>query len=163
MAIAIITAGLLATLGMDIGAFLLVKTRIVKMNGLQVVPSLLGRWAFRSFRGQLFSADIRNEAGSRHESLFGLTLHYSIGLGLALPFFYFHNLLAPNAFQSLILGMSYGLLTNVFPWFVMYPCLGFGICGRKLPHFPSLIGFSLLNHLVYGFLLGLFARLGPYF
>ena len=76
--------------------------------------------------------------------------HYLIGITLAV--FYVAGAgwlgLKPDGF---FLAVGYGLITSVFPWFLVLPSLGFGIFGMKGPLELKLFRSSLLNHLAYGF------------
>jgi hypothetical protein len=60
---------------------------------------------------------------------------------------------------SVLPAISFGLLTVVFPFFIMQPCMGLGIAASKTPQ-PNLARFrSLLTHLIFGFGLYIFAKL----
>jgi hypothetical protein len=52
---------------------------------------------------------------------------------------------------SFVAALAYGLATCVFPWFLVFPALGFGLFGRKGPPELKLFTSSLMNHLFYGF------------
>ena len=56
--------------------------------------------------------------------------------------------LSPSSF---FVAVGYGLATCVFPWFLVFPALGFGLFGRKGPPELRLFTSSLMNHLFYGF------------
>ena len=49
------------------------------------------------------------------------------------------------------MAFGYGLATCVFPWFLVFPALGFGAFGRKGPKELRLFTASVLNHSYYGF------------
>ena len=53
--------------------------------------------------------------------------------------------------SGLPVALGYGLATCVFPWFLVYPALGFGAFGSKGPSELRLFTSSVLNHLFYGF------------
>lgn len=113
-------------------------------------PRWIGRW-FRGFlHGRLFHDDIRNAPEHAADKRIALVGHYAIGITLA--FFY---LTVTRAFgvapDNLVSALSYGFATNIFPWFLMFPAMGFGVCGRKSPEERNLFVASLINHLFYGF------------
>jgi hypothetical protein len=145
-------SGLFATLAMDCLGILTIKRKWLDLKGIQVVPLLLGRWALLSFRA---GEDIRVAAPLTHEKKIGLLLHYGIGalLGGAYGLLPKHNL---------EIAALYGVATNVFPWLFMYPAMGFGFFASKLGVQKPILLFSFVNHVVYGFALGLvFGLLHP--
>ena len=75
--------------------------------------------------------------------------HYVIGVVLAI--FYLAGTvsfgLSPD---SLLVALGYGLATCVFPWFLVYPALGFGLFGLRGPSEMKPVMTSFLNHLFYG-------------
>jgi hypothetical protein len=66
--------------------------------------------------------------------------------------------LSPSSF---FVAVGYGLATCVFPWFLVFPALGFGVFGRKGPSELRLFTSSLMNHLFYGFGLWWSAKMLP--
>ena len=62
-----------------------------------------------------------------------LALHYAIGVALTCAFL---GLLAscpdapPKAFSW---ALAFGLFTNLLPWLVMFPSMGFGVLGLRGP------------------------------
>lgn len=138
-------AGALATFVMDCLGFLTVKMNWIDLKGLQIVPGLLGRWALLSFKS---GADIRTAEPMDKEKITGLLLHYLIGMFLGGVF----AVLPSHSIQT---AGFYGVATNVFPWLVMYPAMGFGFFAAKLQIQKSILLFSFINHVVYGLSLGI--------
>src|ERR1044072_4346243 len=104
-------AGILGTLVMDLMALFLVRRCQVDLNGLQIVPGLLGRWVLlmiHEFRGLI--PDIRLENSEAKEKKLGLVCHYVIGIVLALIFSF------SVRDKFLWYGLLFGFLTNIFPW-----------------------------------------------
>lgn len=123
-------------------------------------PSWIGRWFRGLARGRLVYADIRSAPEQPREKRTALVGHYAIGITLAVCY-----LAATRAFavaaDNMIVALAYGFATNIFPWFLMFPAMGFGICGRKSPPDRNLFIASLVNHLFYGFGLWWIAALLP--
>jgi hypothetical protein len=137
-------AGVLATLAMDCLGILTIRKKWIDLKGLQIVPLLLGRWALLYFQA---GTDIRLTSPLNNEKKVGLILHYLIGMMLGGVF----SLLPSQDLQTACL---YGIATNVFPWLLMYPAMGFGFFASKLPVQKPILLFSFVNHVMYGFALG---------
>lgn len=143
-----IIAGVFATIAMDLVGILTIRARWIDLNGLQIVPSLLGRWFLHFFKQtQLVIADIRQIPEGKNEKAIGWVLHYLIGICLGLLF-------AILPFRGLGAGIAYGIFTNIFPWLLMYPAMGFGFFGSRLAVTKKLILFSFINHFIFGLALG---------
>lgn len=142
-------AGIIATIAMDFVGILTIRAKWIDLKGLQIVPSLLGRWFLSLLQatGSL-GKDIRMSPEHKNEKITGLMLHYFIGFCLSLLF-------ALLPFRGLVSGITYGAFSNVFPWLFMYPAMGFGFFGSRLDVTKKLILFSFINHIVYGLVLGL--------
>lgn len=152
--------GGLATFVMDLCAIFLIRAKILDLQGLQIVPPLLGRWILIiSGRRQVFFADIRSEASIMSEGRVGIIVHYLIGLIFGAFFIFIAAQVQLQNSELIMAGIFFGFLTNIFPWLIMYPAMGFGVFGSKLAFLKQILLFSLLNHLIYGLFLGLFAEL----
>jgi hypothetical protein len=109
----------------------------------------VGRWYLGIARGQFVHSDITRSPELPGEKRAALVGHYVIGIVLAV--FYLAGaawLEVPAA--SFVEAVGYGLATTVFPWFLVFPALGFGIFGRKAPPQLRLFTSSVVNHLSYG-------------
>ena len=110
----------------------------------------VGRWYLGIARGQFVHSNIAaapEQAGEKRAALVG---HYAIGIALAV--FYVVSAdwlgLSPGVF---LVALGYGFATCVFPWFLLFPALGFGLFGLRGPPELRLFTSSLMNHLFYGF------------
>ena len=109
----------------------------------------VGRWYLGIARGRFVHADIRSAPECPGEKRAALVGHYVIGIVLAV-LYVFGMELAGLSPASFVVAVCYGLGTCVFPWFLVFPALGFGVFGRKGPHELKLFAASVLNHFWYG-------------
>ena len=155
-----LVSGLLATVAMDFFALSMSRKKIIDLNGLQIVPPLLGRWLLNLIKTKnVFCDDIRSVPAQQGESKLGMIAHYLIGIFLGLVFILFLKLLEKNwVLDTVTVGIIFGLVTNIFPWLIMYPVMGFGLFARKLSITKQLLLFSYLNHFIYGVALGFIVK-----
>jgi len=120
----------------------------------------VGRWYLGMAKGRFVHADIATLPKEPGETRAALVGHYIIGITLAL--FYVFGAgwvgLSPASFW---VAVGYGLGTCVFPWFLVFPALGFGAFGRKGPPELKVFRASVLNHLGYGLGLWWIANMLP--
>lgn len=138
--------GIAATVTMDVlGAF---ARRLGLAAGAK--GTWVGRWYLGIARGQLVHSDIAAAPEVAGEARAAMVGHYLIGIVLSVFYVVAAGLLdvAPTGF---VVAVGYGLATCVFPWFLVYPALGFGPLGLRGPSELKLLTTSLLNHLFYGF------------
>jgi Protein of unknown function (DUF2938) len=120
------------------------------------IPSLnyclLGRW-IRHLPGTLAHPSIAAAAPKRFECPVGWVGHYTIGIVLALGFIV---LVSSDwlARPTLLPALLYGLVTVVFPFFILQPSLGLGVAASKTPNPTQARLKSLATHTVFG--LGLY-------
>jgi hypothetical protein len=109
----------------------------------------IGRWYLGMARGTFFHHDIADSPQQPGEERAALVGHYLIGIALAVVYVVGAAILGVST-GSLAAALGYGLATCVFPWFLVYPALGYGAFGRDGP--PEMRAFvsSVLNHLFYG-------------
>ena len=109
----------------------------------------VGRWYLGIAHGHFVHANIAAAQEQPGETRAALAGHYVIGIVLAM--FYIIGLraigLSPASF---VVAVGYGLGTCVFPWFLVFPALGFGVFGRRGPRELKVFSASVLNHLGYG-------------
>ncbi|UCF31738.1 MAG: DUF2938 family protein [bacterium] len=138
-------AGFAATATMDVFAALFNRVGLTAGAKGQWV----GRWYLGMLQGRFIHSDIADFPEQTGEKQAALAGHYVIGAVLAV--FYLSGALwldvPPDSFVS---AVGYGLATTIFPWLLVLPCLGFGVCGRKGPVELKLFRSSLMNHLSYG-------------
>jgi hypothetical protein len=139
-----IAIGIGATLVMDLWNLLLKQTLgIPSLN-----YCLLGRWV-RHMPAVFRHANIATATPKRFECAAGWIAHYTIGMTLAFVFV----ALATRDWlgrPTLLPAVLYGLVTVVFPFFVMQPSLGLGIAASKTPKPTQARLKSLATHIVFG-------------
>jgi len=149
-------AGVAATVTMDVLA------SASRRLGLTVGAKgqWVGRWYLGIARGQFVHSNIADAPEQPGEKRAALVGHYVIGIVLAV--FYVVGAgwlgLSPDGF---LVALGYGFATSVFPWFLVFPALGFGFFGLKGPPELKLFTTSLINHLSYGFGLWWIAKVLP--
>jgi hypothetical protein len=134
---------------MDLAALLTVMSGLVRLGPYQIVPNLLGRWIGSFPNGNVFHSTILNTAPIPHEMVLGILSHYLIGVTLTSLFVYPHVLIWHRAitFRN---SLVYGIATCIFPYFLMFPAMGFGVMALNLKGAGMLLAFSLLNHAAFG-------------
>ena len=145
-----VVIGIGATLGMDLwNLFLRRAFGIPSLN-----YCLLGRWVLHIPSGTFRHRSISAAAPKRRECAAGWAVHYSIGIGLAVAFV---ALVSGDwlASPTLLPALLFGVVTVVFPFFVLQPSLGLGIASSRVARPGAARLKSLATHVVYG--LGLFA------
>jgi hypothetical protein len=110
----------------------------------------VGRWYLGIARGQFVHSNIATTPEQPGEKRAALVGHYVIGVTLAVLYVIGTGWLGLSP-SSFFVAVGYGLATCVFPWFLMFPALGFGLFGRKGPPELKLFTSSLMNHVFYGF------------
>ncbi|TBR42879.1 DUF2938 domain-containing protein [Marinomonas agarivorans] len=144
-----ILIGIGATLVMDAWAlFLKIVWHIPSLN-----YAMVGRWLAHLVQGRIQHEHIGNSHAVRYESLLGWGAHYVIGIIFALVLLSTSNgswLEQPRFLPALYVG----LMTTIFPYFLLQPCLGMGFAASKLPN-PNIARLkTLAAHLAFG--VGLF-------
>ena len=121
------------------------------------IPSLnyclLGRWLRHIPGGTFRHASIQAAAPKPLECEVGWIAHYSIGVVFALGFVL---LVSPGWLvrPTLLPALLYGIVTVVFPFFILQPSLGFGIASSRASRPAQARLKSLATHTVFG--LGLY-------
>ncbi len=141
-----VVAGVAATATMDLLARLAQRLGlIVGAKGIWV-----GRWYLGLVQGRFAHPDISaapEQPGEKRAALIG---HYVIGIVLAVVYVFGARWLDASP-GGILNALGYGLATCVFPWFLLFPAMGFGWFGRNGPPELRLFTTSVLNHLFYGF------------
>ncbi len=159
----------LAFLGGLLGALLMDITetsaaRVGVSSGVSV--ALIGRWVLGWRHGRLRHADIRQAPALPAETAIGWAFHVLIGGGgvaLLYPLLFTSLFTLPAGLapiHHLVGGLLFGLATSVLPWFVLLPCFGWGIWGRRGPPGSDALLASTLSHLPYGLGVGLVMAFG---
>jgi ABC-type phosphate transport system permease subunit len=136
-------AGVLATLGMDVVAFVAVKAGAPKPPHLQYI----GRWFLYVMRGQLSHHTIAEAPPLAGESLAMPVGHYLIGAALGVAFTLFLSAMPERVWTA---GLAFGVITCALPWLFMFPSMGFGLFGMHGPAGSKLLFMPIPGHLVYG-------------
>lgn len=121
-------------------------------------PSLnygfVGRWVIFIFKGQWIHRPIMATPSVKGEQLLGWVLHYLIGIIFAI----IHVIIFGRIWLSeptIAPALLTAVVTLVFPFCIIQPCLGFGVAASNPPSPWKARWLSLLTHSAYG--IGLFA------
>jgi hypothetical protein len=110
---------------------------------------LLGRWLGHMMHGVFKHSGIAAAAAKPGECAIGWIAHYTIGilfalvLASAMPGWLGSPTLPP--------ALAFGVVTVVFPFFIMHPGFGLGVAASKTPDPAQARLRSLMNHAVFGF------------
>lgn len=110
---------------------------------------LLGRWLRHLPEGTFRHERIAAAPRRRHECAVGWIAHYSLGMAFALAFV----ALAPGGWlarPTLLPALLFGIVTVVFPLFVLQPALGLGMASARAPNPRQARLKSLATHTVFG-------------
>ncbi len=141
----IILMGIFATIIMDIGYVFLVVTNIVQGSN---EPQFLGRWILHMFDGEFIQENIRAAQEMKFEKPVSLLVHYLTGIFLSGVFLKLSRI--RNFPRSIYMGLIFGWITLLFPWFLFYPFIGFGIMGLDTPEGINNIFYSIIYHSFFG-------------
>jgi len=127
-----VVAGMLGTLAMDSLNLLGARTGMLSKIDVGMIGRMAAGWARGRFRYG-HPSEMQQVA---NEKLFGYVTHYTIGVGLAVPY---------------VFGWAFLVGGPVSPlWAFVLPSMGFGVCGRRSPEGMRAPLSSLANHLFYG-------------
>lgn len=140
-----ILIGIVATITMDVLTAVSVKSRLTT----PLSPRLIGRWFASVGRGQLLHSDIGQGSVINHEMAIAILMHYTIGVTLALIYLFACASLGLVS-RNPITALGFGLCTNIFPWLLMFPAMGYGWFGSHGPTGTRLFLSSLNTHCFYG-------------
>ncbi len=145
-----IAIGIIATVVMDMWSVF--QSKVLKIPSLNY--ALVGRWFLSLPSGKWQHNTILQTPTLKGERMLGWLLHYAIGGVFAAIY-----ILGVGVQAQLELALLFGMVTLVFPFFFLQPCLGFGVAASKVPHPSRARLMSLCTHLSYGFGLYLAMRL----
>ncbi len=120
----------------------------------------IGRWFAGLAAGQFSHPNIDATPPHPQEKRITPPIHYAIGMVLGVVYLVATGALGFSP-ENLIVALIYGFATNVFPWFLMFPAMGFGFLGLRCPPERNLLAASTAKHLFYGFGLWWTAMLLP--
>lgn len=141
----VVLVGLGATLVVDLWSVFSKRfSKIPAMNW-----GLVGRWLGYLPHGRFVHNSIAQSAPIRGELLLGLGFHYAVGITFSALLFgvcgldWFRH---PTFLPPVLLG----IITVVFPLFILQPGMGAGIAASKTPN-PNVARLrSLIGHVVFG-------------
>ena len=148
--IRLVLIGIIATLTMDVLSGGAIKLQLIS----PLPPRLIGRWFASVARGQAFHHDIGQVTPVNYEMAIALPVHYAIGVTLALVYWLATSALGLNP-RNPFTALSFGLTTNVLPWLVMFPAMGYGWFGAHGPPGTRLFVSSLITIVSMGWVFGL--------
>ncbi|MBS1153641.1 MAG: hypothetical protein H6Q89_5339, partial [Myxococcaceae bacterium] len=110
------------------------------------------RWFGHLFQGKLVHRAITEAPDVKGGLPLALASHYLIGLTLTGVFWVLLRQLPwklePGAL--VLAAVLFGTLTNLLPWLLMFPAMGFGAFGKDGPPELMLLRSSFVSHLAFG-------------
>jgi len=140
-----VVAGVLGTLMMDSLNHLFARTGML----LRIDVRMIGRMSAGWVRGRFRYRHPGEMEQAANETLYGYITHYTIGVGLAIPFVLGWDLLV-GGLASPVWTLAYGVATTVASVFFVYPSMGLGVFGRRSPDGIKAPLSSLANHFFFG-------------
>jgi len=137
--------GILATITMDVLSVTALKLGLIAF----LPPRLTGRWFASMARGQFLHTDIGRVPPINHEMAIAVPMHYAVGITLALLYLLMVSALRLSP-RNLIVALAFALCTNLLPWLLMFPAMGYGWFGAHGPPGTRLFFSSLFTHCFYG-------------
>ncbi|KJY88349.1 membrane protein [Vibrio neptunius] len=136
-----------------IGATLIMDSWGIMQRLILGIPplnyGLVARWIAGIPKGKWIHKTIMNTPSVWGENTLGWLLHYLIGVVFAIGHVYWAGetwLTSPTFTKAWLTG----LVTLTFPYFIVQPCLGFGIAASKTPKPRLARALSLFTHTAYG-------------
>lgn len=145
LVIAGVVAGILGTLMMDSLNHLFARTGML----LKIDVGMIGRMAAGWIRGRFRYGHPSEMVQVANEKIYGFATHHAIGIGFSVPYVLGWYFLVGGP-ASPAWALAYGVATTVASWFLVYPSMGLGVCGRWSPDGIRAPLSSLANHLFYG-------------
>ena len=140
-----VVAGVLGTLVMDSLNHLFARAGML----LKIDMRMIGRMSAGWTRGRFYYRSPSEMEQVANEKLYGYITHYTIGVGLAVPYVLGWDLLVGGP-ASPAWAFAYGVATTAASWFFVFPSMGLGVFGRRSPEGIRAPLSSLANHLFYG-------------
>jgi len=140
-----VVAGVLGTLVMDSLNHLFARTGMLS----KIEVGMIGRMSVGWTRGRFRYRHPGEMEQVANEMLYGYVTHYTIGVGLAVPYVLGWDLLVGGP-ASPVWALAYGVATTVASYFFVFPSMGLGVFGRRSPEGIRAPLSSLANHIFYG-------------
>jgi len=140
-----VAMGVGATLVMDLWNLFLARAFGIR----SLDYGLLGRWLLHMPEGTFRHASIAKTPAKSFERPAGWLAHYTIGVVFAVVFV----ALMPaswTAKPTLAPALVWGIITVVFPYFLLQPALGLGVAASRTPRPAAARLKSLATHIVFG-------------
>jgi hypothetical protein len=137
--------GILATITMDVLSVAALKLGLIAF----LPPRMTGRWFASVARGQFFHTDISQVPPFNHEMAIAISMHYAVGITLALVYLLLTSTLGLSA-RNPIVAVAFAVSTNLLPWLLMFPAMGYGWFGTNGPPGTRLFLSSFVTHCLYG-------------
>ncbi len=141
----VIAVGFSAALVMDLWGVLLRRAFGIPLLNYCFV----GRWLLHMADGVFKHPAIAAAPRRTGECAIGWIAHYAIGVLFALGLV---TVAGPGWLQAptLLPALIFGIVTVVFPFFIMHPAFGLGVVASKAPNPAHARLRSLMNHAVFG-------------
>ena len=136
-----VLVGVLATLTMDVLTSIFYKLQLIA----PLHPRLVGRWFASIARGRLLVSDIGRLQPVNREVAIAVPVHYVIGITLALLYLLVSSTLGLSP-RNPSVALGFALCTNIFPWFMMFPAMGYGWFDSRGPTGTRLFLASLVTY-----------------
>jgi hypothetical protein len=146
--------GIIATVMMDVLSVTEIKLRLIA----PLPPHLIGRWVASVARGQMLHGDIGQVSPIQYETAIAVPVHCAIGVTLA-PIYVVVCSTFGLSPRSPVMALGFAVCTNLLPWLLMFPAMGYGWFGARGPTGTRLFASSFLTHCFYGLGLWLGASL----
>jgi hypothetical protein len=140
-----IAAGVLGTLAMDSMNHLFARVGVL----IKIDVATIGRMSAGWVRGRFRYRNPGEMEQVANATYYGYITHYTIGVGLAIPFVLGWDLLV-GGLPSPVWALAYGIATTVASVFFVYPSMGLGVFGRRSPEGIRAPLTSLANHFFFG-------------
>lgn len=141
----LLMAGVIATVSMDVLSGIAIRLRLIA----PLSPNVIGRWFASVAQAHPLHDDIARAMPVKHELAIALPTHYAIGVFLTALFVVMAHRVGWPA-EQLLLALAFGVCTNVFPWLLMFPAMGYGFFGAHGPAGTRLFVSSLVSHTFFG-------------
>jgi hypothetical protein len=140
----VLLAGVLATFTQDVA-----NVAFRAIGVYQGLPAeVVTKWFAYAMQGTFFHQHIDISPDIDGSLIQTMVLHYLIGICMALPFLLIVRRLPGVGLTTA--ALVYGAITVAFPWFFMFPAMGYGFFGLATPQDMGAIQGAFLTHLVFG-------------
>jgi hypothetical protein len=141
--------GVVATLVMDIGNFVLFKFNLISQIDEVIIARLIIGWSKLQF---IYNAPSMLPI-VENAQIKGTVFHYLIGIFFACYYIYLENKWLYKYKNTFVLAAIYGTFTSLVSLCLLFPSLGLGFFGLKTG--SMLLVSSLINHFIYGIGIGI--------